>query len=281
MEPADYLDRLGVEAPEEPSLAAVGRLQEAHVGTVPFENLAVVGDPFRDGADARWAATGVDLSLPALYEKVVERERGGFCFELNGLFTWLLRELGVDERSSSASQTASDGVDADRLAARMVGEDGTGRPPANHHSIAVAFDRRYLVDVGMGTPPMRRPLPLDGEVVTDHTGVSWRVVESERPDEQYLTQYRLPGEAWQDRYLVSDVPRDISYFQATCDYLASAPESTFTGDPVVSIGTESGYRKLNRETLTRWDGENGEELERTVEPDEWVDLLEERFGLRY
>ena len=194
---------------------------------------------------------------------MVERERGGFCFELNGLFTWLLRQLGVD---------------AERLAARMVGEDGTGRPPANHHSIAVAFDRRYLVDVGMGTPPMRRPLPLDGEVVTDHTGVSWRVVESERPDEEYLTQYRLPAGAWQDRYLVSDVPRELSYFQATCDYLTSAPESPFTGNPVVSIGTEDGYEKLNRETLTRWDGD---EHERAVDPDEWVDIVDERFGLRY
>jgi len=263
---AAYFDRLGVDAPEEPTFSAVSRLQEAHVTTVPFENLAIVGDPFQDDDEARWEATGVDLSPSALYEKVVERERGGFCFELNGLFTELLRELGLD---------------TDRLAARMVGEDGTGRPPANHHSIAVEFDRRYLVDVGMGTPPMRRPLPLDGEEVTDHTGVTWRVVESERPDEEFLTQYRMPGEAWEDRYLVSDVPRDLSYFEATCDYLTSAPESPFTGDPVVSIGTEAGYRKLNRDRLTCWDSENGEEQERPVEPEEWVDLLEERFGLRY
>ena len=266
MDPEAYLDRLGLDGSGEPSLASIRTLQEAHVTAVPFENLAIVGDPFRDPPNARWAATGVELSLPALSEKAVDRERGGFCFELNGLFTWLLRELGVD---------------ADRLAARMVGDDGTGRPPANHHSIAVELDRRYLVDVGMGTPPMRQPLPLDGAVVTDHTGVSWRVVESERPDEAYLTQYRLPDGAWEDRYLVSDVPRTLSYFEATCDYLTSAPESPFTGEPVVSIGTESGYQKLTRDTLTCWDGETGVERERPVEPAEWVDLLEERFGLRY
>jgi len=259
MDAAAYLRRLGVDAPPAPTRDGARQLQRAHVTTVPFENLAIVGDPFTD----RWDATGVDLSVPSLYEKIVERSRGGFCFELNGLFTWLLRELGFD---------------ADRLAARMVGDDGTGRPPANHHSIAVTFDRRYLLDVGMGTPPMRRPLPIDGEEVTDDTGVTWRVVESDRPDESYLTQYRKPGEGWQDRYLFSDVPRDLSYFQATCDYLESAPESPFTGRPVVSVGTPDGYRKLNADSQVTWDGD---EHERAVTEREWYDLLAETFGLRY
>lgn len=262
MDPASYLDRLGIDGPPATTRDGARQLQCAHVTTVPFENLAIVGDPFADGT-GRWEATGVDLETAALYEKVVNRKRGGFCFELNGLFTWLLRELGFD---------------ADRLAARMVGDDGTGRPPANHHSIAVTLDRRYLLDVGMGTPPMRRPLPIYGEELTDSTGVTWRVVESERPDEAFLTQYRLPDGDWQDRYLFSDVSRDLSYFRATCDYLESAPESPFTGDPVVSVGTEIGYRKLRRDSLVTWDGE---ERERTVTESEWDDLLAEQFGLRY
>jgi N-hydroxyarylamine O-acetyltransferase len=262
MEPAPYLDRLGIDAAPSPTLETARRLQRAHVTSVPFENLAIVGDPFAEG-DGRWRATGVDLAVPALYEKVVERGRGGFCFELNGLFTWLLRELGFD---------------ADSLAARMVGDDRTGRPPANHHTIGVTLDRRYLLDVGMGTPSMRRPLPVDGEELTDSTGVTWRVVESDRPDEAFLTQYRLPDGDWEDRYLFSDEPRELSYFRATCDYLQSAPESPFTGDPVVSIGTEAGYRKLDADSLLTW---AGEEERRSVTPAEWYELLETAFGLRY
>ncbi|AEN04830.1 arylamine N-acetyltransferase [Halolamina sp.] len=134
MEPVAYLERIGLNDRPAATLEGIERLQRAHVTTVPFENLAIVGDPFADRRKARWAATGVELSLPSLFEKIVEGERGGFCFELNGLFTWLLRELGVE---------------ADRLAARMVGEDGTGPPPANHHTVAIEFDRRYLVDVGV------------------------------------------------------------------------------------------------------------------------------------
>ena len=263
MEPTAYLNRIGLDSQPAATLTGVEQLQSAHVQTVPFENLAIVGDPFNDGTKSRWPATGVELSLPSLYEKIVERERGGFCFELNGLFTWFLRELGVG---------------ADRLAARMLGEDGTGRPPANHHTVAVEFDRRYLVDVGMGTPQMRRPLPLDGEVVTEETGVAWRVVESERPDEAFLTQFRHPDEPWQDRYLFSDVPRELSYFHATCEYLASAPESPFTGDPTVSIATADGYQKLTKNSLRWWDGT---EHERAVTPEEWDELRTDQFGLRY
>ncbi|WP_313693835.1 arylamine N-acetyltransferase family protein [Halorarum halobium] len=264
-----YLTRIGLDpdapawhAPGGPDLDAIERLQTAHVRSVPFETLAVTGHPF-DGSDD---GAGVVLDLPHLYEKIVERERGGFCFELNGLAHALLADLGVD---------------VDRVAARVVGDDGTGRPPANHHANVVEPDgRRYLVDVGMGVPTMRRPTPLDGAVVVDAAGYAWRVVESDRPDETYLTQYREPGsDEWTDRYLFSDEPRSLSYFEATCDYLQSAPESTFTGDPVVSVATPGGHVKLRVDSVT-WNVD-GEETGESVTEDEWFEALEREFGLRY
>jgi N-hydroxyarylamine O-acetyltransferase len=257
-----YLQRLGIDAEafSSPSSATLQRVQRAHVTTVPFENLAITGDPFDDRHDG----PGVSLDLPHLFEKVVESTRGGFCFELNGLFNWLLVELGFD---------------ADRVAARIIGSDGTGRPPANHHTNVVELGRRYVVDVGVGVPTMRRPLPLDGEVRTDDVGVSWRVAECDRPDETYVTQYRYDSDGdWQDRYWFSDIPRRLTYFEATCDYLQSAPESTFTGDPVVSIGTDDGHVKLGRESLTRYVG--ADETTESVATRDWHDVLAREFGLR-
>ncbi|MFC7080090.1 arylamine N-acetyltransferase family protein [Halorussus caseinilyticus] len=256
-----YLSRIDLDPArvETADRGTLERLQQAHVAAVPFETLAVTGDPFGP-ADGE----GVTLTLPHLYEKVVERERGGFCFELNGLFGWLLAELGFD---------------ADRIAARMLSDDGDPRPPANHHSHLVSLDRRYVVDVGCGTPPLRRPLPLDGSVSEDAAGVAWRVVESDRSDAEYLTQYRTPGGEWSDRYLFDTTPRKLGYFEATCDHLATAPESAFTGDPTVSIATERGYQKLSPEKFTRT--ERGDRTEREVTEAEWSDLLESEFGLRY
>jgi N-hydroxyarylamine O-acetyltransferase len=259
MDATRYLQRVGVD-PEGMTTdrGSLHRLQRAHVETVPFENLSIVGDPFAEGR-----GEGVTLDPDALYEKVVGRERGGYCFELNGLFNGLLRAVGFE---------------ADRVAACVLEEDGSVGTPANHHANVVHLDRRYLVDVGLAVPPLRRPLPLDGEVRTDRAGVDWRVVDSDRPDADFLTQYRKPGGEWTDRYVLQERPRKLSYFEASCDHLSRAPESPFTGDPVVTIGTPEGYKKLDREALTVY--RDGTEAERTVREAEWHDTLAAEFGLR-
>ncbi len=259
MDAARYLRRVGVD-PEGVAIdhASLQQVQRAHVEAVPFENLAIVGDPVekRDGE-------GVTLDPDALYEKVVGHQRGGYCFELNGLFNDLLRAVGFD---------------ADRAAACVLDEDGSVGTPANHHTNIVDLDRRYLVDVGLAVPPLRRPLPLDGAVRTDRAGFDWRVVDSDRPDADLLTQFRKPGGEWTDRYVLQERPRDLSYFRASCDYLSTAPESPFTDGPVVTIGTGGGYKQLDRETLTVY--RDGEESERVVPPGEWHDVLDAEFGLR-
>lgn len=258
LDPDRYLERIGLDPATVTASdrRTLERLQRAHITAVPFENLSIVGDPHGayDGEE-------IELTVPALYEKLVARERGGYCFELNGLFTWLLRELGYD---------------ADRLAARVVGEDGAD-PPANHHTIAVQFDRRYVVDVGLGMPKLRRPLPLDGTPV-ETTDCWWRTVESDRPDEESLVQTRPDGtHDWEPRFLLTDEPRELQYFRATNDYLQSAPESTFTGALIVNRATPAGYLKCSDETLTRI--EDDSRTERELTRGEWHAVLERQFGL--
>lgn len=262
MDPERYLERIGLdpEPVHSPDQVTLEHLQRAHVTTVPFETLAVTGDPHGDRE-----GEGVTLSLPDLYAKLVERQRGGFCFELNGLFGWLLDQLGFDVQ---------------RVAAMVLGDDGDPSPPANHLSQIVSLDRRYVVDVGLGVPAMRRPLPLDGTPRVDEVGVEWRVAESERPDSDYVTQYRHPGDdAWTDRYVFRDQPRELGYFEATCDYLQTAPESPFTGDPIAILGTDWGHLKLKPDLLVLI--EDSEERERTIDPEEYHDLLESEFGVRF
>jgi len=260
VDPESYLNRLGFDPAtvDTPDLNTLARLQRAHVTMIPFENLSIVGDPesAREGA-------GVTLSVPHLYEKIVERERGGYCYELNGLFHSLLAALGYE---------------VDRVAARITSGDGVTLP-ANHHSNVVTIDRRYVVDVGMGVPTMRQPLPLDGEERIDEVGVTWRVTGCDRPDDDLQTEYREPGdEEWTRRYVFSHEPREFSYFEATNDYLQTAPESGFTGDPIVTIATDEGHRKLSDDTLTEYVG--NETRDSRVGPEEFHATLEGEFGLR-
>lgn len=258
MDPQRYLDRLDVDpaAVDEPTRSALAALQRAHVRSIPFETVAVAGHPHEDRGGA-----GVSLELPAMFEKLVDEKRGGFCYELNGSFAWLLDELGYD---------------VERVAGAVL-QDGVPEPPANHLTTIVTLDRRYVVDVGLGVPPMRRPLPLDGTPVTDEVGVTWRAVESDRPDADYLTQYRVGDDSWADRYVFRAVPRELSYVEATCEYLTSAPESPFTGEPVLSRATATGYVKLDADSLTRL--VDGQEWTESVAAEEWDDIAREQFGL--
>jgi len=256
-----YLRRIGVGHASVESLdrGALARLQRAHVTTVPFENLAIAGDPWD-----RRSGEGVSLDPADLVEKVVERERGGFCYELNGAFVELLADLGFE---------------ATRNAGRIVGDGGI-ELPANHLVPTVELDRTYVTDVGMGAPKARRPVPLDGTAVEDEAGVAWRVVENERPDVDYTVEYRGPDEdSWSDRYVFTHEPRPMEYFTATCDYLSSAPESTFTGSTFAIIGTERGHLKLSGRELSRTD--RGEETVRTLDREEWDEVIEREFGIEW
>ena len=256
-----YLRRLGVgpETVGTPDLELLGRLQRAHLTTVPFETLAITGDPYGERT-----GEGVLLSVSHLYEKIVESERGGYCFELNGLFHALLAALGYD---------------VSRAAARII-SDGAIRIPANHHTNIVELDRRYVVDVGMGPPTLRTPLPMDGTPRTNEVGVTWQVGASDRPDVAYCVEYRESDDAeWVPRYVLDDTPRSLRYFDATNDYFQSAPESPFTGSPSVTLATDTGWRKLSGDVFVEVDG--ADRYERTVTGDAWHDLLNEKFGLRY
>lgn len=204
-----YVDRIGVDPAtvETPDVETLARLQRVHVTTVPFETLAITGDPYGERR-----GEGIVLAVPHLYEKIVERERGGYCFELNGLFHTLLAALGYEVH---------------RAAARVV---SAVQVPANHHVNVVELGRRYVVDVGIGPPMCRRPLPLDGTPQTDEVGIEWRVVASDRPDATYRVEFRRPGDGdWTPRYVFDDTPRPLRYFEATNDYLQSAPESPVHG----------------------------------------------------
>ncbi len=98
-------------------------LQVAHLLAVPFENLSI------------HAQQPIVLEDTALFTKIVERRRGGFCYEANGLFAALLREMGFDVAMLSAGVARAEG--------------GFG-PDFDHMALMITLEQRWLVDVGFG-----------------------------------------------------------------------------------------------------------------------------------
>src|SRR5678815_122818 len=90
MDITQYLNRIQYSGPVSPTAETLHQLQVAHLQSVPFENLSI------------HANEPIILNDDALFEKIVTRRRGGFCYELNGLFAALLRTLGFKVEMLSA-----------------------------------------------------------------------------------------------------------------------------------------------------------------------------------
>lgn len=257
-----YIERLGLDVAtvreSNPTLDLLTRLQTAHVRTIPFENLSIVGDPRDDDL-----GEGVPLDLDHIYGKLVDSGRGGYCFELNGLFAVLLRTLGFD---------------AHRAAAIVLGSDGEAEMPANHHTVVVSLDRQYIADPGLGRPQMEIPVPFDADPTDpDAAGVQWRIVDNDRPAYDRSVQVKTPESGWQSRFVVDETPRPLSYFEATNDYFSRAPESMWRQMLIVRRKTESGWVELREDRLEYL--EDGDHTHQEVTETNLPDLLEQEFGL--
>src|SRR3954469_23511622 len=120
-----YLARIGMDGiGVVPGISWLKLLQRQHLLNVPFENL-----------DIHWKRP-IILDVNEFNKKIVTENRGGFCYELNGLFNELLRELGFETRL---------------LSARVAGLDGTVSPEFDHAAILVIIgEMQYLADAGFG-----------------------------------------------------------------------------------------------------------------------------------
>ena len=123
---------IGLDGSVRPDSRRLKAIHRAHQYAIPFENLDVqLGRP-------------VVLDLEANYNKIVCQRRGGWCYEMNGVMGWALKQIGFEVMRMSA------GVMRVR-----AGDAGLG----NHLCLLVYLDERYLVDVGFGGS-LAEPLPL-------------------------------------------------------------------------------------------------------------------------
>ncbi|MCH0540659.1 arylamine N-acetyltransferase [Streptomyces sp. MUM 203J] len=242
-----YLGRIGADR-SAPADEALRELQTRHLRTVPFENLSI-----HLGED-------VSLDVPEILRKLVDRRRGGFCFELNGAFAALLHTLGYE---------------VELLQARVYDREGRLGIPYDHLALRVRVPggdgRAWLADVGFGDHS-HHPLDLDGrDDQKDPAGV-FRFVESGADGDLDLLRDGRP------RLRLEPRPRALSDFAAASWWHRTSPESRFTHAPVCSLLTARGRVTLSgRRLVVTEDGERTES-----EPHDDRDLLavyRDRFGV--
>lgn len=243
-----YLSRIGLLPGNlEPNDEVLRLLQRSHLLTVPFENL-----------DIHWKRPIV-LDVAKFYQKIVGERRGGFCYELNGLFNQLLRSLGFKTRLISAR--VFNGV-----------EHG---PEYDHAAIIVTIDEdKYLADVGFGdfsTEPLRFSLGAE-----QHDPAGMFIIR--RFDDEYFEVAKREGAEWKSEYVFKDLPRELSEFTEMCDFQQYSSESHFTKGKLCSILTEDGRKTLTENKFLLTIGQ--ERREEKIETSEAFSLvLLREFGI--
>ncbi|XP_029002900.1 arylamine N-acetyltransferase, pineal gland isozyme NAT-10-like [Betta splendens] len=262
MDVREYLSRIGFVGPAEPTLDVLRSVHMCHLLSVPFEDLTV------------HSGGRVQLELPLLYDKIVNRRRGGFCYENNGLFSWLLSELGFQVT----------------LLSGQVRNAITGRygPPFDHLVVMVTHEgRRWLCDVGFGGPGFSVPMSLETSAAQEQGHRLYRIRQETGI---YVLEWQKDEDTgaegdWTEIYKFTLESRLLTDFTDMCQYHQSSPSSiffcksfctvlkpdgrlTYIGRRLITITFPTEKTKGLLETSTR-----------ELEDEEIPGILAERFGI--
>ena len=248
MDTQAYLQRINYQGPLAPTAPSLRELHVAHMLAVPFENLDIhLGCP-------------VVLEDSALFNKIVARRRGGFCYELNGLFAALLCALGFD---------------VVMLSAGVAKQEGGFGPDFDHMALLVTLEHRWLADVGFGDSFME-PLWLDEMGEQRQDGWFYRIVR----DEPYFILARQ-SDAGERQTLYRFTLQAYQYpdFAEMCRFQETSPQSYFTRGRICTRPTSEGRVTLSEMRLisTLKDGRREERW--LANEEEYSATLREQFGI--
>ena len=223
-------------------------LHKQHLLNIPFENLDI------------HYGTKIELDLEKIYQKIIIKKRGGFCYELNSLFNELLKAIGFDTFLISG---------------RVYRANDTYGPEFDHMAIIVTLEcKLYLVDVGFGKFILE-PLNFVMDILQiDNFGTF--VIE--RFDDDNFRVNILEGKTKIPEYIFNLNKRQLADFNDMCDHHQGSKDSHFTKNKVISIADINGRVTLTNETLkiTKDDITNTIEFEKS----EFEYFLDKYFDIK-
>lgn len=256
-----YLMRIGFDAERPPTAQTLAALHRAHTTSIPFENLEIMlGRP-------------IVLDLDSLQNKLIQHDRGGYCYEHVTVFAAALERLGF--RFTALAGRVTLGAEAKR--------------PRTHALIIVEFgdNRRWLCDVGFGRGPLE-PIELIAGNEVDQDGWQLRLsraplgasTEVLHPDEWTLWQRSsVDGKVgWLDRHVFTLDPQYPIDYAVGNHYVSTSPRSPFTTRPFVQRFAADVQHILDGTTWTTTNPD-GSCFARDVEVGEVPALLADTFGI--
>lgn len=243
-----YVRRINYDGSLAPTAQTLRELQVAHLLTVPFENLSI------------HAGELIVLDDESLFRKIVGRGRGGFCYELNGLFAALLRELGFNVNMVSAGAANTEGIFG---------------PDFDHMALIVILEERWLVDVGFGDS-FREPLLLDARSEQVQGKRTYKII----PDGAHLILRLREGNGeWKNQYRFTLQPYSYADYAEMCRYHQTSPQSHFTRARICSKATPDGRITLSEMRLIKTTTGKERQEQVLTNDEEYAAALRENFGI--
>ena len=248
MDVSAYLKRLNYRGSTQPTVETLRALHRAHLLAVPFENLDIhLGRP-------------IVLDEGALFDKIISSRRGGYCYELNGLFAWLLRQLGYRVTMFGAVTNTTyrgGGLDLDHLV------------------LLVELGERWIADVGFGDA-YRLPLRLDERGEQHGAGNTYRI---DQEDDHWALRNHETGE-WELSYTFSLTPHQLTDFEEKNHYWQTGTESSFRRKRICSRAVAGGRISLSDDRLIITRKGQRHETPLAGEQD-FVRALRKHFGIAF
>jgi arylamine N-acetyltransferase len=256
-----YLQRIGFGGTVNLNERTLNDIHEAHSFSVPYENLEIM------------ERKPLSLDIASLYNKIVTRGRGGYCFEINGLFSWLLKKLGFQPVEYFG---------------RWLWNEPLKVPMKRHRiSKVVLSGTSYICDVGVGTATYVRPLIFEPEIVQTQCGYSFRILKDDLLG--FLVQRASRDHDWENFFSFTEeraLPIDFYYAHYYC---TTHPDSMFLKNTMVHMPTKYGRNtiadifdpvaaiRVREFRSTMPDGSVARFIPRTQE--EYREALRECFGI--
>jgi N-hydroxyarylamine O-acetyltransferase len=245
-----YLERIGLAKRPPMDREGLDAIVRAHQMSVPFENLDIV----EGGRE-------ISLDVKALYDKVVLRRRGGYCFELNGALHALLSALGFRAKAC--------------LARVVSGRDYL--PPAHHRCTIVQLgSREYFLDVGFGgaMPAAALEISFSGELSDGTESYAFS-----RGQGDWITLSSVRAHESEAVLSICTLDQDPVDFVNPNFFCSNAPGILFTTTRVVNIKKPGGHASILGDKFALRTGRRIEET-KIASDGLFRELLEEHFSIR-
>lgn len=241
-----YLQRIKLATELTTTRQLLDEIHYSHLTNIPFENIDIT------------LGKDITLSEQVILDKVLNKRRGGFCYELNYSLYLLLITIGFD---------------VTMLSARVFNGSSYG-PEFDHSLLLINLDGEQIIaDVGFGDS-FQLPFPIDGSVHKE--GMNFYKVDNE--EGVYTLWKSTDGDEWLPLYIFTLALRKLSEFEDMCVHQQTSSESNFTKGMVCTVPIENGRKTLSGNKMITT--VNGVKSEQTIDNEAlFYQLLENTFGI--